>query len=181
MEHMTEAKKRPRVSFRIGTLVGILVIALAVIATIISGPHEPEYDNLFGPPLITPTVSVTNLVATHAVKQQLVYKGVSINITQTLLAAKFSDDTKKTKPGSYVVRVMVNTTNKNTQPVGLDYASELHLILPGGQSVSGQLSTVNEGVLPQAPQNGFIDFPVPTQVDLSALQLHIGSQTVPLR
>jgi hypothetical protein len=181
MEHVTETKKRPRITLRVGTLIGILVIALAVAATIISGPHEPEYDNLFGPPLITPTVSVTNLLATQNVKQQLVYEGVNISVTQTLLASKFSDDTKETKAGTYVVRVMVNTTNKNMQPVGLDYANRMHLILPDGQRTSGQLSTVNEAVLPQAPQSGYIDFPVPQKVDLSTLQLQLGSQTVPLR
>jgi hypothetical protein len=179
MEHVTETKKRPFISPKVGGIIGIIVIALAVIATIISGPHEQEYDNLFGPPLVTPTVSVTNLIATQPVKQQFSYQGVNVYLTQALLANKFSDDRKST--GKYTVRVMLNTKSTNTEAVGVKYDSLLHLLLPNGQIVDTKLVSINAVELPNTPQSGFVDFPVSEKVDLATLELQMGSQIVPLR
>lgn len=47
------AKKRPFISPRIGTILGIIVIALAVFGVLRSGPHEVEHDSLFAPPPAT--------------------------------------------------------------------------------------------------------------------------------
>ncbi|GCE03118.1 hypothetical protein [Dictyobacter aurantiacus] len=162
------AKKRRLISPRMGTILGIIVIAIAVYGVLRSGPHEVEHDSLFAPPP-TPTVVVTNPVASTDLHQKYTYNGVNITFTKAELASKFSDDFKP--GGTYVVRVSLNTTNNNSDTIGVDYVSLTRLILPSGQSVKGKVASINAAVYPGKPQSGYIDFPVNDKIDLSQLKL----------
>ena len=52
----------------------------------------------------------TKPLGQQAVKQSLTYESVNVNVTQVLLATKFSDDIKtEGKVGKYTLRVMITT------------------------------------------------------------------------
>lgn len=180
MEHATETRKRLHISPRTGTIIGIVVIILAVIGTLISGPHEKEHDSLFsGEPTATPVV--TSLFSSQAVKQSLVYQGVTVNLTQTLLATKFSDDIKtEGNVGKYTLRVMIHTKNSNKDTIGVDYAHLIQIVLQNGQKIAPKLVSIDAVEYPGRTQQGFIDFPVDQKVDLSGLKLQFAQQIVAL-
>ncbi|HTI13361.1 MAG TPA: hypothetical protein VL461_02175 [Dictyobacter sp.] len=172
------AKKQSFLSRRWGTIVGIIVIILAVIGVLRSGPHDPEYSPLFGAPA-TPAVVTTNAIASTSFQHNIVYHGVAISFTKAVLASSFSDDIKD--GGPYTVRVYLNTNNQTQGPVGVQYASLAKLILPDGRSVAAQYVSINAVELPGQPQSGGIDFPLSEQVDIAALKLQFGTQTIPLQ
>lgn len=88
------------------------------------------------------------------------------------MASKFSDDFKP--GGTYVVRVSLNTTNNNSNTIGVDYVSLTRLILPSGQSIKGKVASINAAVYPGKPQSGYIDFPVNDKVDLTQIKLQFN-------
>lgn len=182
MEQVTETKRHFHISPRMGTTLGIIVIALAVIGTLISGPHEKEHDSLFsGEP--TATVVVTNSLGQQPVKQSLTYESVNVNITQVLLATRFSDDIKtEGNVGKYTLRVMINTKNSDTgtQTIGVDYARLIQVILPNGQKIAPKLVSVDAVEYPGRAQSGFVDFPLNQPVSLSGLKFQFAQQIVPL-
>jgi hypothetical protein len=51
----------------------------------------------------------------------------------------------------------------------------VRLLTPDGQVIAPKLVSIAPLVLPNQSQNGYIDFPVNTQVDLSLLMLRLGS------
>ncbi|GCE16816.1 hypothetical protein [Dictyobacter kobayashii] len=165
------AKKRLHISHRTGTILGLVVIALAVISVLYSGPHEVEHDSLFAAPP-TPTVVVTNPVASTNLHQTYDYNGVHIVFTKAEMASKFSDDFKH--GGNYVVRISLNTTNNNQDTIGVDYFNLTRLILPSGQSVQGKVASINAAVYPGKPQSGYVDFPVNDKIDLSQIKLQFN-------
>jgi len=165
-----------------GTILGIIVIALAVIGTLISGPHEKEHDSLFSSEP-TATVVATNPLGQQPVKQSLTYESVNINVTQVLQATKFSDDIKtEGKVGKYTLRVMINTKNSDSasQTIGVDYARLMQVILPNGQKIAPKLVSVDAVEYPGREQSGFVDFPLNQPVSLSGLKLQFAQQIVPL-
>lgn len=176
-----EQSKRLSLSPRTGTILGIIVIILAVIATLLSGPHEKEHDSLFsGEPAASPVA--TNLLSQQTIKQQLEYRGITVNFTQTALATKFSDDQKTTGgTGKYTLRVMVNTQNHNTgETIGVDYARLIQLILQNGQKISPKLVSIDAVEYPGRKQSGFVDFWVNQPISLKGLQLQFAERTIPL-
>jgi hypothetical protein len=178
MEQAT--KKRAFLPRRTGTIIAIVVIVLAAISVIASGPREAEHDSLFGADP-TPTLVVSNLLSKATLHQSLTYQGVHVAFTQALLATTFSDDRKSVgNVGKYTVRIMMSTSNNNQSPVGVDYASLIHLILPNGDKISPKLSSVNAAELPGRPQSGFIDFPVSEKVDLATLKLQFENTVFPI-
>jgi len=173
MEQAT--KKRRLLSPRTGTIIGIIVIVLAALSIIISGPREAEHDSLFSDDP-TPTIQVTNLLAKANVDRAIDYQGVHITFGQAMLATKFSDDRKSVgRVGRYTVRVLMDTKNSNQSSVGIEYASLIHLILPNGDEIQPKLLSVKAVVLPGQPQSGFVDFPVQEKVDLATLKLRFDS------
>ncbi|GCE24816.1 hypothetical protein KDA_03000 [Dictyobacter alpinus] len=167
------ARKRFTIPRKAGTIIGIVVIALAVIAVLIDGPHEVEHDSLFAPPP-QPTVVVTNPISNTTLHQTHDYKGVHIVFTKAEMATKFSDDFKR--GGKYVVRVSLNTTNNNKDTIGVDYFNLTRLILPSGQAVQGKVASINAAVYPGQPQNGYVDFPVNEKIDLSQIKIQFDNQ-----
>ena len=178
MEQAT--KKRRLLSPKMGTIIGIIVIALAAVAVIISGPREAEHDTLFGDDP-TPTVQVTNLLESATINRAIDYQGVHIAFGQVMLATKFSDDNKSVgNVGKYTVRVSMNTSNNNQTSVGIEYASLMYLVLPNGNKISPKLLSVKASELPGQPQSGFADFPVTEQVNLATLKLQFDRTQFPV-
>ena len=165
-------KKRSFISRKWGTLIGLIVIVIAVILTLQSGPHEVEHDTLFGEPS-PPTVTITNLSAQTNLHQTVDYQGVHIVFIKAQLAHKFSDDIKSRD--NYVVRISMNTTNKLTDSVGIDYVNLAWLILPNGDKIPGKLASISKAVYPGQAQSGYVDFPIHTEIDLSQIKLQFNN------
>src|SRR5690349_11565149 len=101
---MDQIEKKPRFrSVRIGTLIAIAVIMLAVIMVLFYAPPEGETNNVRGDAEVTPTVGVTNLMETIDINHTFQYQAVEITVSQAMIATKFSDD--KNRAGKYTVRV----------------------------------------------------------------------------
>ncbi|GCF08033.1 hypothetical protein [Dictyobacter arantiisoli] len=173
MEHITKnTKKRSFISRRWGTILGLIVIAIAVVSVLLSGPHEVEHDSLFAPPAAA-TIVVTNQVADTALHQTYVYQDVHLSFTRATLASKFSDDFKL--HSKYVVRVYLDTTNTLKDAIGVDYVSLTSLILPNGTKVGGKLASINAAVYPGEKQSGYIDFPLNEKIDLTRIQIQFNN------
>ncbi len=166
------AKKRGWFSPCVRTLLAIVVIAVAVVLAF-RGPAEGESGNVTGDPAFIPTVGITNTVDILAVNKSVTVQGLRHTITQVTEAAKFSNDRKRA--GTYTVRVTMQTKNSGTQPIGIQYASIMRLVLADGQVITPKYISVLPVTLPDMPQTGFMDFPVSSQVALSSLTLRFGS------
>lgn len=176
---MEQAEKKRRLrSIRIGTLIAVAAIMLAVILTLLYAPPEGDSDNVTGDVEATPTLGITNLAQTLEVNRTFQYKDIDITLSQAMIATKFSDD--RTRAGTYTVRVMVKTKNKSQNLVGIEYASLAQLVLPDGKVIASKRVSVNPEEMPNGGQTGFFDFPVAEKVPLSSLALRFGTTTVPL-
>jgi hypothetical protein len=168
-------KKRRFRSVRIGTLIAIAVIMLAVIMVLFYAPPEGETNNVRGDFEMTPTLGITNLVEKVDINHTFQYKDVAITVSQAMIATKFSDD--RNRAGKYTVRVMVKTQYKGQEILGVDYASLAHLVLPDGTVIGTKRVSVKPVEMPNQPQDGYFDFPVDTQVSLSTLSLRFDTST----
>jgi hypothetical protein len=171
-------KKRRFMSARVGTLIAIAVIMLAVILTLFYAPPEGETNNATGDAEVTPTLGITNLMETLEVNHTFQYKGIDITLSQAMIATKFSDD--RTRAGTYTVRIKVQTQNKGQSVIGIEYASLAQLVLPDGEVIASKRVSVNPVEMPHSTQTGFFDFPVATKMSLSSLALRFDTTTIPL-
>lgn len=147
-----------------------------VLVVVFLFPRERDSTIVIGD-TVGPTVTATNFVSTLAVNRSFDYNNVQYTVARVTLASAFSDDHKRA--GVYTVRVdMLAHSNSNLQnPVGINYSSLVHLVLPGGQSISPKLVSLPPLALPGGSESGFFDFPVDSQVVLSTLVLKMGNQT----
>lgn len=162
-------------SSRVRTILALVVIGIAVIVVLLGGSREADPNIGLGADPETPTVGITNPVATLAVNRDLVYQHVTITVTSVQEASAFSDDRKQN--GAYTVRVQVHVQpgNEIQSPQGMNYMSLVRLILPNGEAIAPKLSSVLPLIVPQQPKDGYFDFPLTTAVDLSALTLRVGN------
>ncbi len=165
--------KRPLLSRRAKIILALAIIAIAVVASFFA-PSEGESNNVTGDSPITPTVSVINPVGSLTVNRSAMLSGVQVTVTQVQEARAFSNDRKRA--GVFTVRVNVRTLNGGNAPIGVDYASQVRLLLPDGQVVAPKYISVAPVALPNQKLDGFFDFPVATQVDLSSLTLRLGNE-----
>src|SRR5262249_32343501 len=168
-------KKRPFLSRRAKVIAALAVISFFVVLAFFL-PSEGDSNNITGDSAITPTVSITNLVATLIVNRSADLNGVRVTIRQVQEAAAFSNDPKHA--GIYTVRVYIQAFNRGQAPVGIDYPAQVRLLLPGGRAVTPKYIAVAPVMLPNQKREGFIDFPVSSQLDLSSLALRLDSNTM---
>jgi len=170
---MTTLKRMLKIP-RVRVILALVAIGLVTVIAFFA-PKEPDPNIGLNNDPAAPTIGITNPVGSLTVNRSLTYNNVQFTVTQTQEAGAFSDDRKRT--GMYTVRVQVHVQpGKQVQsPVGIDFASLVHLILPNGQSVSPKLVNLSPVVLPQQSSDGYFDFPVSTQISLSTLTLTMGS------
>ncbi len=161
-----------RIPPRMRTLLAIVVIAIAVVLAF-HGPSEGESDNVTGDPAFIPTVGITNMVDSVSVNKSVNVKGLRLTVTQVMEATKFSDDRKRA--GVYTVRVLMHTRNDTPSVIAVQYDALVRVVLPNGQEVAPKYISVLPATLPGQPLSGFMDFPIASQVPLSSLTLHFGS------
>jgi hypothetical protein len=163
--------KRPLLSHRAKIILALGIILFFVVISFFL-PPEGDSNNVTGDLPDTPTVSIIHPVGTLMVNRSVVLSSVRITVTQVQEAKAFSNDPKRA--GVYTVRVYVQTFNESQATVGVDYASQVRLLLPGGQVIAPKYVAVAPVMLPHQNRNGFVDFPVTTPVDLSSLVLRLG-------
>jgi hypothetical protein len=173
---MSEVKtKRPFLSHRAKVIAALAVISIFVVLAFFL-PPEGDSSNITGDSAVTPTVSITHLVATLTVNRGADLSSVRVTVTQVQEAAAFSNDRKHT--GTYTVRVYIQALNGGQAPVGIDYPAQVRLLLPGGRAISPKYIAVAPVMLPNQKQDGFFDFPLSGQLDLSSLALRLDSNTI---
>jgi len=161
-----------RLSPRVRIFLAVAVIAIAVVLAF-RGPSEGESGNALGDPAFIPTVGITNMVDSLALNKSVDVQGLHLTVSQVTEATKFSDDRKRA--GTYTVRVMMHTKNKSSQPIGIQYNSYLRLVLPNGQVIAPKYISLLPVTLPNSARDGYADFPLASQVPVSSLTLHFGS------
>ena len=160
-------------SRKLGVALAIgIILFLAVYSFFL--PPEGESNNVTGD-VVNATVTVTGLVETLIVKRSVDFNHVHITVTKVEEATKFSDDRKR--GGNYIVRIHMQEKTSSSTPIGIDYATIAHLLLPNGQALTPKLVGLSPAVLPNQLQEGFIDFPLATSIPLSSLTLRLGSET----
>jgi len=173
---MSEVKtKRPFLSPRAKVILALAVISIFVVLAFFL-PSEGDSNNITGDSAITPTVSITHLVATLTVNRGADLNNVHFTVTQVQEATAFSND--REHGGTYTVRVYVQALNRGQAPVGIDYPAQVRLLLPGGQAITPKYIALAPVMLPNQQQDGFFDFPLSGQLDLSSLALRLGSNTM---
>ena len=176
MVSMSEVKKkRPFLSRRAKVIAALAVISIFVVLAFFL-PSEGDSNNVTGDSAITPTVSITNLVATLSVNRSADLNSVRVTIKQVQEAAAFSNDRKHA--GTYTVRVYIRALNRGQAAVGMDYPAQVRLLLPGGQAVTPKYVGLAPVMLPNQEREGFFDFPVSSRLDLSSLTLRLDSNTM---
>ncbi len=161
---------------RVRTGLGVAIIAVLVVCTFLFAPKEEDPNvGLVNDPT-TPTVGITNLLATLTVNRGVQVQGVKMTVTQAQEATAFSDDRKR--GGNYIVRVSMQTVNPGQNTVGIRYDSIARLLLPDGEVVAPKLVNLSPAALPQVQQDGYIDFALTDRVDLSSLRLRLGNETI---
>ena len=163
-------------SRRVRITLALLAIAIAVVLSFFA-PKEPDPNIGLTTDSVTPTIGITNPAGTLAVNRSVDFREVRLTVTKVEEAGAFSDDRKRA--GTYTVRVQVHVQASDAvqSPLGIDYASLVHLRLPNGQIISPKLINLPPVVFPKQANDGYFDFPVTTQVPLSSLMLSLGSDT----
>ncbi|HLI09128.1 MAG TPA: hypothetical protein VKV40_21370 [Ktedonobacteraceae bacterium] len=161
---------------RVRTMIGIVIIAILVVFTFLFAPKEQDPNVGLASDPSTPTVGITHLVGTLTVNRGVEVQGVRMTVTQVQEATAFSDDTKP--GGTYIVRVSLQTVNNGQQTIGIRYDQLARLVLPDGEVLAPKLVNLSPAELPQSQQDGYIDFALTGQVNLSSLTLRLGSATI---
>jgi hypothetical protein len=171
----TPARKRPFLSRRVRVILALVIIAVAVVVSFYL-PHERDSANVTGDTLPI-TATITNPVGSISLNRGVDFNQVHFTVTKVIQAGAFSDDRKGA--GAYTIRVqLVAQSEQQLQgPVGIDFPSLARLQLADGQLVSPKLVNLSPVFLPKQTVNGYIDFPVASQMNLSSLTLRLGSTT----
>jgi len=153
----------------------VLVLVVAVLVFFIAYSHLPPANPSQGTSsdLVTPLPVLTNSVGTLTVNRSVDFNGAHITVMQVQEAASFSDDAKQ--GGAYTVRVYLEAKNGGQAPVGINYISDVRLLLPSGQTSAPLYLNIAPVVLPGQLQDGYLDFPVSSKVTLPSLTLRFGS------
>lgn len=152
------------------TILGVVVIIFATIMVAIYAPPQRP-SPIMGPEPVA-TVLVTNSQGILTVDQEIEFKGVHLTIKQVELAEKFSDD--RSRGGKYTLRLRVETINKGEEVIGVNYAEDVYLILPDGESVRTKRMSIKPSALPGQLQTGYFDYPLNQAVELSELKVRFS-------
>lgn len=162
------------------TLLGLAIIAVIVVLGVIYGPHYDNDDTTTGdaPP---PTVTATGLASSLSVNRSIVYKGVTIAVTDVQQAASFSNDGKSQYAHTkYVLRVNLHVQAPKSQngPLGIQYTDLTRLVLSDGTQVKSNMAQISPDILPGQDEVGFMDFWTNQQLNLSSLTLTLGGDSI---
>jgi hypothetical protein len=161
------------------TWLAIIVIAIMVVCAFYA-PPEGDSDNVMGDQAMAPTVVATGLIETVQINHHLTYHGLQFTIIDAKLAQKFSDDRQTT--GNYTLRVDVFVKNVSQNVLGVDYASQVRLLVAHGGAIPTRYISIKVTSVPGSTQTGYFDFVLAQPAPLSSFSLRLdNSVVIPLK
>ena len=116
--------------------------------------------------------TVTVPLTTKNINAALTYASVDITILNAQEASSFTNDSNTSSP--VLLRLNMKEHNPTANTIFLSYGENFHLILPDGTSVT-PASEHDIGAIDQAvTQTSWVDFPLPSSMDISKLTLRLG-------
>jgi len=114
-------------------------------------------------------------ITTAQINQTVPYGGIDITIVNAQQSKAFMDDLDSGTTG--VVRLNLKENNKSTARGGYLYSDVTRLILPDKTSVAPSNEQQFAGPDAGVSRTNWLDFPVPTNVQISQLTLQLGKDT----
>ena len=112
-------------------------------------------------------------ITTFHVARAGTYAELSFTVINVQYATTFPNDTIQTGPA--LARVNLQVANKSTDQVSVIYYDVAHLLVPGMKPIAPTNVHLSTGPKPGTSEVGWIDFPVSKGVQLSTLELQLGS------
>ncbi len=114
-------------------------------------------------------------ITTAQINQTVPYAGVDITIVNAQQSKAFLDDRNAGTTG--VVRLNLKEDNKSTARGGYLYGDVTRLILPDKTSIAPTNEQQFEGPDAGVSRTNWLDFPVPTSIQIGQLTLQLGKDT----
>jgi hypothetical protein len=114
-------------------------------------------------------------ITTVQINQTVPYSGVDITIVSVQQSKAFLDDLDAGTNG--VVRLTIKENNKSTSSSNYLYGDSARLILPDKTSVAPANEQQYSGPDAGVSRTNWLDFPVPSSVQISQLTLQLGKDT----
>ncbi len=113
-------------------------------------------------------------ITTYSVERSGMYAELTFTVLSAQYATAFPNDTIQTGPA--LVRVNLQVANSSSDQVSVIYYDVARLVVPGKKPIAPTNVHLSTGPKPGTSELGWIDFPVSTGTQLSALKLQLGSQ-----
>jgi len=122
-------------------------------------------------------------IRTTPINATITYSGVAITIVNAQQATSFADDSITASPGA--LRLNLHESQSAVDDTGVasnvdpyyTYGKAFNVLLPGGRSVAPVGTLNSNGPTKGKTQTNWIDFPVPTSMNVNQLILRIGTDT----
>ena len=114
-------------------------------------------------------------ITTVQINQTVPYGGADTTIVNVQQSKAFMDDLNASTTG--VVRLNIKESNSTTTGTGYVYSDDFRLILPDKTSVAPTGEELSSSPDAGVTRTNWIDFPVPTNVQISQLTLQLGKET----
>jgi len=134
-----------------------------MVATVTTGNTSSNVND------VTPTVAPP---VTSPVNAALIYADVNITVVDAKQGGGFADDTSTSSPS--IVRIDLKEENKTTHSSSYYYGDMSRLLLPDGTSVKPGNTQVLTGPDTTISRTNWIDFPVPSKIDVAKATLVLG-------
>lgn len=121
----------------------------------------------------TPTSIPTR---TFPVNGTLTYSSITITVVNVQLATNFPDDLNTTNSEA-LLRVLLKENNRTNDFASYSYNEIARLILPDQTSVAPNALQYGGAPQPSSTRTNWLDFPVPSNVDVNHTLLRLGAPT----
>ncbi len=156
----------PKLRVWLATLFTIGVIILVVMSFVALGWFKGLVSLIYPSSALPP-------VTTFNVGRTAPYAGLQFTVVDAQYATSFSND--NIHLGQAVVRLNMRVTNPTTGSIQVTYYDDARLLVPGANPIMPSNMRLSVGPAPGTSATGWIDFPVSSNVQLSALKLQLGS------